>query len=131
MLFIFFFKQKTAYEMRIRDWSSDVCSSDLNDADAETDTGGIETVEGDFDSVEEITADGADDHDDHDDDHDDHGHDDHGHDDHGHDDHGHGHHHDEPALAAGPAAADAGRSEGRRVGTAGVGTSRSRWSTCP
>src|SRR3546814_171036 len=30
MLFIFFFfKQKTAYEMRISDWSSDVCSSDL------------------------------------------------------------------------------------------------------
>src|SRR3546814_3384211 len=28
MLF-FFFKQKTAYEMRISDWSSDVCSSDL------------------------------------------------------------------------------------------------------
>src|SRR3546814_7071710 len=28
-LFIFFFKQKTAYEMRISDWSSDVCSSDL------------------------------------------------------------------------------------------------------
>src|SRR3546814_9728813 len=27
--FIFFFKQKTAYEMRISDWSSDVCSSDL------------------------------------------------------------------------------------------------------
>src|SRR3546814_9423097 len=27
----FFFKQKTAYEMRIRDWSSDVCSSDLVD----------------------------------------------------------------------------------------------------
>src|SRR3546814_7926012 len=26
---IFFFKQKTAYEMRISDWSSDVCSSDL------------------------------------------------------------------------------------------------------
>src|SRR3546814_4020031 len=26
----FFFKQKTAYEMRIIDWSSDVCSSDLN-----------------------------------------------------------------------------------------------------
>src|SRR3546814_2978230 len=25
----FFFKQKTAYEMRISDWSSDVCSSDL------------------------------------------------------------------------------------------------------
>src|SRR3546814_4103716 len=29
MLFFFFFKQKTAYEMRISDWSSDVCSSDL------------------------------------------------------------------------------------------------------
>ena len=27
--FIFFFKQKTAYEMCGRDWSSDVCSSDL------------------------------------------------------------------------------------------------------
>src|SRR3546814_6869387 len=27
----FFFKQKTAYEMRISDWSSDVCSSDLGD----------------------------------------------------------------------------------------------------
>src|SRR3546814_4513076 len=29
MLYLFFFKQKTAYEMRISDWSSDVCSSDL------------------------------------------------------------------------------------------------------
>src|SRR3546814_5668109 len=29
MTFFFFFKQKTAYEMRISDWSSDVCSSDL------------------------------------------------------------------------------------------------------
>src|SRR3546814_8604534 len=29
--FFFFFKQKTAYEMRISDWSSDVCSSDLPD----------------------------------------------------------------------------------------------------
>src|SRR3546814_10367304 len=29
--FVFFFKQKTAYEMRISDWSSDVCSSDLAD----------------------------------------------------------------------------------------------------
>src|SRR3546814_5585542 len=29
MYLIFFFKQKTAYEMRISDWSSDVCSSDL------------------------------------------------------------------------------------------------------
>src|SRR3546814_2432161 len=29
LFFLFFFKQKTAYEMRISDWSSDVCSSDL------------------------------------------------------------------------------------------------------
>src|SRR3546814_5652909 len=31
--FIFFFKQKTAYELRISDWSSDVCSSDLRGDD--------------------------------------------------------------------------------------------------
>src|SRR3546814_8077120 len=30
MIVFFFFKQKTAYEMRISDWSSDVCSSDLS-----------------------------------------------------------------------------------------------------
>src|SRR3546814_8574934 len=36
-VFIFFFKQKTAYEMRISDWSSDVCSSDL---DARASAGG-------------------------------------------------------------------------------------------
>src|SRR3546814_2457229 len=29
-MYFLFFKQKTAYEMRISDWSSDVCSSDLN-----------------------------------------------------------------------------------------------------
>src|SRR3546814_2268354 len=29
LISVFFFKQKTAYEMRISDWSSDVCSSDL------------------------------------------------------------------------------------------------------
>src|SRR3546814_2711841 len=29
-MFIFFFKQKTAYDVRISDWSSDVCSSDLH-----------------------------------------------------------------------------------------------------
>src|SRR3546814_18003234 len=32
LLFFFFFKQKTAYEMRISDWSSDVCSSDLTNS---------------------------------------------------------------------------------------------------
>src|SRR3546814_969075 len=35
LLFFFFFKQKTAYEMRISDWSSDVFSSDLLFADGE------------------------------------------------------------------------------------------------
>src|SRR3546814_7047991 len=30
VIYFFFFKQKTAYELRISDWSSDVCSSDLS-----------------------------------------------------------------------------------------------------
>src|SRR3546814_9035163 len=34
---VVFFKQKTAYDMRISDWSSDVCSSDLNDLNSGTD----------------------------------------------------------------------------------------------
>src|SRR3546814_20966713 len=34
VVFFFFFKQKTAYEMRISDWSSDVCSSDLPEFEA-------------------------------------------------------------------------------------------------
>src|SRR3546814_6578702 len=38
----FFFKQKTAYEMRISDWSSDVCSSDLDRW--ETSVAGFEDV---------------------------------------------------------------------------------------
>src|SRR3546814_899662 len=38
VLCFFFFKQKTAYEMRISDWSSDVCSSDLLDSDREAAT---------------------------------------------------------------------------------------------
>src|SRR3546814_10598147 len=33
-IWFFFVKQKTAYEMRISDWSSDVCSSDLRSSDA-------------------------------------------------------------------------------------------------
>src|SRR3546814_11979862 len=37
-VFFFFFKQKTAYEMRISDWSSDVCSSDLLGADMKAGT---------------------------------------------------------------------------------------------
>src|SRR3546814_20310275 len=41
---VFFFKQKTAYEMRISDWSSDVCSSDLARlcADRQGARGGVE-----------------------------------------------------------------------------------------
>src|SRR3546814_8242140 len=35
-MFFFFFKQKTAYDMRISDWSSDVCSSDLSHSDLRT-----------------------------------------------------------------------------------------------
>src|SRR3546814_10596529 len=46
-VFCFFFKQKTAYEMRISDWSSDVCSSDLVEL-----TGGV-LVDG-FDVVVEL-----------------------------------------------------------------------------
>src|SRR3546814_18084306 len=38
VLYFFFFKQKTAYEMRISDWSSDVCSSDLAAIWTSTDT---------------------------------------------------------------------------------------------
>src|SRR3546814_9952060 len=37
----FFFKQKTAYEMRISDWSSDVCSSDLMMAESPEDFASI------------------------------------------------------------------------------------------
>src|SRR3546814_4997315 len=51
---IFFFKQKTAYEMRISDWSSDVCSSDLvklasvnvTDGGAQVDMAGSEVTGG-------------------------------------------------------------------------------------
>src|SRR3546814_6881868 len=37
----FFFKQKTAYEMRISDWSSDVCSSDLDQSADDADQRGL------------------------------------------------------------------------------------------
>src|SRR3546814_6431235 len=36
IFYFFFFKQKTAYEMRISDWSSDVCSSDLDAGSPQT-----------------------------------------------------------------------------------------------
>src|SRR3546814_9155071 len=41
----FFFKQKTAYEMRISDWSSDVCSSDLLVAFIREETGDLYEIE--------------------------------------------------------------------------------------
>src|SRR3546814_10759227 len=44
--YFFFFKQKTAYEMRISDWSSDVCSSDLEEVGVE---GPLEDEEDDDD----------------------------------------------------------------------------------
>src|SRR3546814_3041327 len=42
---LFFFKQKTAYEMRISDWSSDVCSSDLTWSPVLCDIYGIDPAE--------------------------------------------------------------------------------------
>src|SRR3546814_7472447 len=39
---ILFFKQKTAYELRISDWSSDVCSSDLSQRDSRDNRGNRE-----------------------------------------------------------------------------------------
>src|SRR3546814_4121746 len=47
ILVFFFFKQKTAYEMRISDWSSDVCSSDLPASagiEAESDIGPVPSL---------------------------------------------------------------------------------------
>src|SRR3546814_5965754 len=45
-VFFFFFKQKTAYEMRISDWSSDVCSSDLANGTIDRDPATGEPVGG-------------------------------------------------------------------------------------
>src|SRR3546814_9707006 len=47
----FFFKQKTAYEMRISDWSSDVCSSDLSPARGSS----VRAISGVSDVMEIIT----------------------------------------------------------------------------
>src|SRR3546814_20984144 len=60
LLFIIFFvfKQKTAYEMRISDWSSDVCSSDLIDSEVrQFDSNGINLseIEGDLTYGQKIT----------------------------------------------------------------------------
>src|SRR3546814_18518690 len=53
-VFVFFFKQKTAYEVRISDWSSDVCSSDL--AYAHWDGAPAKCARGDADTPEEAIA---------------------------------------------------------------------------
>src|SRR3546814_3996293 len=45
ILFVFF-KQKTAYEMRISDWSSDVCSSDLKSDQSDPQSGTIDNLGG-------------------------------------------------------------------------------------
>src|SRR3546814_1409569 len=45
-MFFFFFNQKTSYEMRISDWSSDVCSSDLALADLQANVAGQEALLG-------------------------------------------------------------------------------------
>src|SRR3546814_1367939 len=58
MIFIFFFKQKTAYEMRISDWSSDVCSSDLLDVLGQIDDDRTRTARrGDVESLGDDRAD--------------------------------------------------------------------------
>src|SRR3546814_4903929 len=44
LIVFFFFKQKTAYEMRISDWSSDVCSSDLLIAEQARHLVGVEVI---------------------------------------------------------------------------------------
>src|ERR1043166_9634731 len=50
--FVFFFKQKTAYEIPKRDWSSDVCSSDLDGVvHTVVATNGVVYVGGDFKTV--------------------------------------------------------------------------------
>src|SRR3546814_2281551 len=46
ILLFFFFKQKTAYEMRISDWSSDVCSSDLLATVAKVQGAGLQQLSG-------------------------------------------------------------------------------------
>src|SRR3546814_11204819 len=43
-MFLVFFKQKTAYEMRISDWSADVCSSDLSLRDIRPDRRALECL---------------------------------------------------------------------------------------
>src|SRR3546814_2690207 len=106
----FFFKQKTAYEMRISDWSSDVCSSDLvlqahvlHGLGQVQRLGRIRRLGPAMGDVAERAAAGADLPQDH-----------------------------EGRGAVAEALVDVrARSEGRRVGKEWVSTCRSRWSTYP
>src|SRR3546814_9399093 len=99
----FFFKQKTAYEMRISDWSSDVCSSDLLLLDALVHTLAVVVVDRQAEGLGaagDSLADAA-------------------------------HADDAEPLAPDPLAEHPGRrprSEERRVGKECVSTCRSRWS---
>src|SRR3546814_4235894 len=97
-LIFFFFKQKTAYEMRISDWSSDVCSSDLALApsDAPLQVGDADGGAGDHAEGAEQVAVG---------------------------DRGH-----QGAEDEAPRTDQEQRSEERRVGKECVSTCRSRWS---
>src|SRR3546814_6866530 len=52
----FFFKQKTAYEMRISDWSSDVCSSDLAGGSGRRGAGCVQAVAVGFERRDEVVA---------------------------------------------------------------------------
>src|SRR3546814_8758063 len=56
MTVFFFFKEKTAYEMRISDWSSDVCSSDLVLKDRQMDIRPIRNDDDHRAAVDEIRA---------------------------------------------------------------------------
>src|SRR3546814_9761224 len=55
-LLFFFFKQKTAYEMRISDWSSDVCSSDLYAWNEQGSSCGLTYMFADFPDVALVEA---------------------------------------------------------------------------
>src|SRR3546814_6085520 len=56
MCFVFFFKQKTAYEMRISDWSSDVCSSDLRRREVGGDVAPLADAAGQLDHPGNVAA---------------------------------------------------------------------------
>ena len=51
--FLFFFKQKTAYEIKECDWSSDVCSSDLKKKDLEVTNNNLDEIENQAEKNEE------------------------------------------------------------------------------